>query len=89
MTIQVAPARFVTIELGATVTGLTEKAIRRKIEDGVWIEGREYRRQVDDGRIYIDLKGYEAWVARARELNYATTPSALGSSGKASGAAKL
>lgn len=88
MTIQVTPARFVTIELGAAVTGLTEKAIRRKIEDGIWIEGKEYRRQIDDGRIYIDLKGYEAWVARARESNYATAPSASGSSGKANGAAR-
>lgn len=86
--IQVAPARFVTIELGAAVTGLTEKAIRRKIEEGVWVEGREYRRQVDDGRIYIDLRGYEKWVERALELNYARSPSASGLSGKGNGVAR-
>ena len=39
-TIQLAPARFVTIELAARLIGLTEKAIRRKIEDGIWAEGR-------------------------------------------------
>ena len=84
----VASARFVTIDLAASLTGLTAKAIRRKIEDGVWVEGREYRRQADDRRIYVDLKGYERWVARERELNYARTPSASGSSGKGSGAAR-
>ena len=44
-----APAPYVTIPLAAMVTGLTEKAIRRKIEDGKWIEGREYRRSPDGG----------------------------------------
>jgi hypothetical protein len=87
-TIQVAPARFVTIDLASACTGLTEKAIRKKIEDGVWTEGMEYRRQVDDKRIYIDLQGYAKWVERGRVLNYAKSPSASGSSGKASGAAR-
>lgn len=59
----VAPARFVRIKLAAVVTGLTVEAINSKIKDGVWLEGREYRRK---GReIYIDLKGYEEWVAEA------------------------
>ncbi|MCA8407986.1 excisionase family protein [Burkholderia cenocepacia] len=59
--IQVEPAPYVTIALSATITGLSEKAIRRKIEDGKWIEGREYRRS-PDGRIYISVKGFEKWV---------------------------
>jgi len=57
-------ARFVTVHLAEKLTGLTEKAIRRKIEDGVWLQGREYRRG-PDGRIYIDMKGYAAWVETA------------------------
>jgi hypothetical protein len=56
-----APAPYVTIKLAAVITGLTEKAIRRKIEDGKWIEGREYRRSADGG-IFISMKGYERWV---------------------------
>ncbi|MDR5761911.1 excisionase [Caballeronia sp. LZ035] len=60
----VSPASYVTIALAAIITGLTEKAIRRKIEDGKWIEGREYRRSPDGG-IFIDLRGYERWVERA------------------------
>lgn len=59
-TIQLAPARFVTIPLASIVTGFTEKAIERKIESGVWIEGREYVRR--DGRVLIDLRGYERWA---------------------------
>lgn len=59
--IQVAPAPYVTVELAAKITGLTEKAIRRKIEDGKWLEGREYRRSPDGG-IFISIKGFQQWV---------------------------
>ncbi len=61
--LKVAPSRFVTIELAETVTGLTASAIRTKIGKGVWVEGRQYRR-AEDGRVYIDLRGFEAWVAQ-------------------------
>ena len=54
------PSRYVTIKLAAALTGLTDKAIERKIGDGVWIEGRQYKRR--SGRIFIDMRGYEAWV---------------------------
>lgn len=59
-TITLAPSRFVTIELASRLIGLTDKAIRRKIEDGVWAEGKQYRRR--DGRVFIDIKGVETWV---------------------------
>ena len=60
---QVASAPYVTIPLAAIITGLSEKAIRRKIEDGKWIEGREYRRSPDGG-VFISLKGYQQWVEK-------------------------
>lgn len=63
-TIQLAPAPYVTIPLAAVVTGLSEKAIRRKIEDGKWLDGREYRRSPDGG-IFISIKGYSSWVEKA------------------------
>lgn len=63
VTIQVAAAPYVTVALAATITGLTAKAIRRKIEDGKWIDGREYRRSPDGG-IFISLKGYQQWVEK-------------------------
>lgn len=56
-----APARFVTIKNAAMVIGLTEKAIQRKIEEGYWVEGKQYRR-APDGRIYVDLEGFAKWV---------------------------
>ena len=58
------PAPYVTIALAATITGLSEKAIRRKIEDGKWLEGREYHRSPDGG-IFISLKGFAQWVEKA------------------------
>jgi len=63
--IHVNAAPYVTVKLASAITGLTEKAIRRKIEEGKWLEGREWQRSPDGG-IFIDMKGYAAWVARGR-----------------------
>ena len=60
----VAPARLVRIRLAAAIMGLTEKAIRRKIERGVWLEGKHWRRA--DGGIYIDTRAVEKWVEVAQ-----------------------
>lgn len=57
----ITPAPYVTIPLAASITGLTEKAIRRKIEDGKWIVGREFRRSPDGG-IFISIDGYQKWI---------------------------
>lgn len=64
VTVNLAPAGYVTVSLAAAVTGLTQKAIYKKIENGVWLEGKEYRR-APDGRLYISLRGFERWVERA------------------------
>nr|WP_119156865.1 excisionase [Caldimonas tepidiphila] len=57
----IAFARFVTVDKAAAMTGLTPKAIRRKIENGVWLEHHQWERG-PDGRIYIDIMGYTKWV---------------------------
>ena len=54
-------AGLVTIRKAAELTGLTEKAIRRKREEGVWREGREIV-VGPDGRLYVDMEAYERWV---------------------------
>ncbi|WP_250534932.1 excisionase family protein [Caballeronia sp. AZ10_KS36] len=54
-------SNYVTVALAASLTGLSEKAIRRKIEQGRWLDGREYRR-APDGHIFISLTGYQRWV---------------------------
>ena len=53
--------RYVRINLFAQQSGFTEKAIRRKIEDGIWVQNREYRK-APDGAILIDIEGYNQWV---------------------------
>jgi len=60
--IAVTPARFVTVKLAEILTGLTEKAIRRKMERGVWLEGKHWRRA--DGGVFIDMKEFELWVVQ-------------------------
>ena len=57
----IASARYVTVELAATIHGLTPGAIRKRIERGQWLEGREWRRGPDE-RIWIDTKGIERWI---------------------------
>ncbi len=59
--ITVTPAPYVLIPLAAAMTGYSEKAIRRKIEEGHWVEGREWRK-APDGHILISLKGFEKWA---------------------------
>lgn len=54
------PARFVTIELAEALTGLTQAAIRTKIHRGIWLEERQWVKR--DGRVMIDLEGYERWA---------------------------
>ena len=41
----------------AGMTGYSEKAVRRKIEDGVWIQGKHYQK-APDGRITMNLQEY-------------------------------
>jgi hypothetical protein len=59
--VYVRSARFVTVELYATMSGLSEGAIRKRIERGIWVEDKEFRRAAD-GRVWIDTEGVEAWV---------------------------
>lgn len=59
-TVQVVCARFVTIELASAMTGFTPGAIRTKIAKSVWLEGRQWVKR--DGRVLIDMKGYEQWA---------------------------
>lgn len=56
-----AAARYIHPAKFEELTGYTVKAITRKIEDQVWREGHEYRK-APDGRILIDIEGYNKWV---------------------------
>lgn len=56
-----SPAGYVTVSLASTLTGLSQPAIRGKIREGKWTEGREFVRSPDGG-IFISLQGFERWV---------------------------
>jgi hypothetical protein len=53
--------RYVTIRKFSEMSGYTEKAVYRKIEDGIWVEGQQYCR-APDNRILMNLEGYEKWA---------------------------
>jgi hypothetical protein len=57
--------RYVRVRKFAEISGCTEKAIHRKVEEGVWLLGHEYRR-APDGTICIDVEGYNRWVEGGR-----------------------
>jgi hypothetical protein len=61
--VYVATDRYVTIALYSVVSGMSQKAVRRKIEDGKWIEGREYIRSPDGG-LFVDREGVARWLRR-------------------------
>lgn len=53
--------RYVLLARFCNESGYSEKAVRRKIESGVWIENQQFRR-APDGHIMVDLEGYARWV---------------------------
>jgi hypothetical protein len=58
---RIASAKYVTVKLYALISGKSEGAIRKKIERGIWLEGRHYRRD-PEGCIWINTEGVESWL---------------------------
>jgi len=56
---------LITIDAFCERTGYTRKAVERKIQDGVWLEGYEFVR-APDRRILISIKGYDKWAVGQR-----------------------
>jgi hypothetical protein len=61
----VGTARYVLLPLANLLTGYSVKAMERKIERGDWQEGKVWRR-APDGRIVIDVLGYQRWIEGPR-----------------------
>ena len=53
--------KWIKIEKAAAESGYTVKALRRKIESGVFPENLLWRKS-PDGRLHIHVKNYEKWV---------------------------
>ena len=62
----IQPARYVRLPLFERLTGYTQKAVRRKIEAGVWLEGRQFKR-APDGHVLVDMEGYSKWVENQKQ----------------------
>jgi hypothetical protein len=59
--IVVSTSRYVLLPLANLLTGYSVKAMERKTERGDWQEGKVWKR-APDGRIVIDVLGYQRWV---------------------------
>ncbi|MDB5998232.1 MAG: putative phage excisionase [Pseudomonas sp.] len=53
--------RYMTVRKFSSESGYTEAAVRSKIADGTWLEDQVWR-HAPDGRVLIDVIGFEAWV---------------------------
>lgn len=59
----ISPAKYVKLPLFEALTGYTEKAVRRKIEEGNWLEGKDKQFiRAPDGHILINMEGYYSWA---------------------------
>lgn len=52
---------WVTIKRFSELSGYTEKAIRNKIDRGVWTNGKHWTKS-PDGRIQMNLLAIEQWI---------------------------
>jgi hypothetical protein len=59
-----APAEWMLIPVFCNRTGYTEKAVRRKIQDGVWLRGKHYKK-APDGHVTMNIQEYYRWVEQA------------------------
>jgi hypothetical protein len=59
--VEVPAAENVRLVKFEQLTGYTEKAVRRKIEAGVWLEGYEVDRAAN-GDITVYMPGYYRWA---------------------------
>ena len=50
-------ARYLLIHKFCDDTGYSVPAVRAKIRDGVWAEGREFKK-APDGHVLIDIEGF-------------------------------
>jgi len=56
--------QWVLVPVFCQVTGYTEKAVRRKIESGIWRQGKHFLK-APDGRITMNIQEYYRWVEKS------------------------
>lgn len=65
--------RYITVNRFSELSGYSADAIRSKIRDGKWLKGHLWR-HAPDGRVLIDLEGYNTWVEMGEESKQVQTP---------------
>lgn len=53
-----ATLQWILINRFAELSGYSENAVRHKVKDGTWLEGRVWRK-APDGRIFVNLAEFE------------------------------
>lgn len=71
--------RYMTIPKFAEESGYTEDAIRTKIRDGIWMEGKVWKK-APDNRVLIIVEGYEEWVETGGVLKVRRRPASKSAS---------
>lgn len=56
--------RYVLLVEWCALVGITEKAMRRKVEEGMWVQGIHYRKS-PDGRLWCDVVAMDRWIEGA------------------------
>ena len=54
-------SQWVLVKRFAEVTGYSENAVRHKVKNGTWVQGRIWRK-APDRRIFLNLAEFERWV---------------------------
>lgn len=58
--------RWVLINRAAELLGYSEDAIRHKVKNGTWAQGRIWRK-ARDGRVFINIEEVDRWVESASQ----------------------
>ena len=62
-----ATLQWILINRFAELSGYSENAVRHKVKDGTWFEGRVWRK-APDGRIFVNLAEFERWVESGKSF---------------------
>jgi hypothetical protein len=57
----VSQVKWVLPKKFSDLTGYTEEAIRHKMKDGTWPQGRVWKKG-PDGRLLINVQEYDKWI---------------------------
>lgn len=59
--IPMSTPRWVLIKRASELTGYSEDAIRHKVKNGTWAQGRIWRK-ARDNRVFINIEELDRWV---------------------------